>query len=113
MTPRPGNPVRGSATGRPVMALLDLLGQRWVLRIIWELRHGPLTFRALRAGCDDVSPTVLNGRLKSLREVGIVALGDAGYELTPAGKELGRQMLGLTEWAERWAEALNADRSTP
>ncbi|PJK28073.1 winged helix-turn-helix transcriptional regulator [Minwuia thermotolerans] len=95
------------------MALLDLLGQRWMLRILWELRRGPLTFRALRASCDDVSPTVLNGRLKSLREVGIIRLGDDGYEMTAMGEELGRQLRGLSEWAERWAEALNADGSTP
>jgi len=37
--PRPGRPVRGSRTGRPIMALLDLLGRRWVLRILWELRE--------------------------------------------------------------------------
>lgn len=94
------------------MALLDLLGQRWVLRILWELRAGPLTFRALRARCGGVSPTVLNGRLKSLREVGIVRLGDEGYEMTAMGEELGRQLLGLSEWAERWAEALNPNGST-
>ena len=32
--------VRGSQSGRPIMALLDLLGRRWSLRIIWELRDG-------------------------------------------------------------------------
>ena len=35
--------VRGSRTGRPIMALLDLLGRRWSLRIIWELREASLT----------------------------------------------------------------------
>ena len=50
--------VRGSRTGRPIMALLDLLGRRWTLRIAWELRDGPLTSRALRTACDDASPTV-------------------------------------------------------
>ena len=30
--------VRGSASGRPIMVLLDLLGRRWSLRIVWELR---------------------------------------------------------------------------
>ena len=41
--------VRGSRTGRPIMALLDLLGRRWTLRIIWELREDrALTSRALR-----------------------------------------------------------------
>src|SRR5207237_3071394 len=57
--PKPGRPVRGSRTGRPIMALLDLLGRRWALRILWEARHGPLSFRALRERCDGMSPSVL------------------------------------------------------
>ena len=40
--------VRGSRSGRPIMALLDLLGRRWSLRILWELREQALTSRALR-----------------------------------------------------------------
>ena len=60
-------PVRGSSSGRPIMALLDLLGRRWALRLIWELREGPLVFRALQARCG-VSPSVLNTRLAELRE---------------------------------------------
>ena len=32
-TPKPGTRVRGSRTGKPIMALLDLLGRRWALRI--------------------------------------------------------------------------------
>ena len=60
--------VRGSRTGRPIMALLDLLGRRWTLRIIWELRSTRATFRALREACGNPSPTVLNERLRELRE---------------------------------------------
>jgi len=37
-TPKPGTRVRGSRTGRPIMALIDLLGRRWALRVVWELR---------------------------------------------------------------------------
>ena len=59
--------VRGSRSGRPIMALLDLLGRRWTLRIIWELREQPLTSRALRAACDEASPTVLQSRLSNTR----------------------------------------------
>ena len=66
-TPRPGRPVRGSKTGRPIMALMDLLGRRWALRVIWELRDGRLTFRALQEACGGVSPTVLNQRVRELR----------------------------------------------
>ena len=56
------------------MALLDLLGRRWALRILWELRDGPLTFRALQAACGNLSPSVLNDRLRELREAGILEL---------------------------------------
>lgn len=102
--PKAGAPVRGSKTGKPVMALLDLLGRRWALRIVWELRAGPLTSRALRAACDDVSPTVLQDRLDELRDAGLVALEEtAGYALTPLGRELFERFLPLVEWADRWA----------
>ena len=96
--------VRGSRTGRPVMVLLDLLGQRWTLRIIWELRSERLSFRGLRERCDDVSPTVLNTRLKDLREHEIVDLDEEGYGLTRAGRELGAQLGHLDAWARRWVK---------
>ena len=101
--PKPGTPVRGSRTGRPIMALLDLLGRRWVLRIIWELRDGPLTFRGLRERCDAMSPTVLNARLRELREAGIVTPADAeGYALSEAGSQLLEMLVPLQLWSERW-----------
>ena len=107
MTPKPGQPVRGSRSGRPIMALLDLLGRRWSLRILWELREGPLTFRPLRAACDEVSPSVLNARLKELREAGILELQEpGGYALTPAGAELGKHLLRLDAWSKKWARTL-------
>ena len=41
--------MRGSSTGRPIMIVLDVLGRRGALRILWELRgDDPLTFRALQ-----------------------------------------------------------------
>ena len=97
--------VRGSRTGRPVMALLDLLGRRWTLRIVWELREDrALTSRALRTACDEASPTVLNERLKELREAGFVDVGEAGgYALTPLGKELSATVMPLYRFAEKWS----------
>lgn len=85
------------------MRVLDLLGRRWALRVLWELREGPRTFRALREACDDVSPSSLNQRLTELRALGAIELGDAGYGLTPAGLRLGRIVLDLHRWAERAA----------
>lgn len=103
-TPLPGQPVRGSRTGRPVMALLDLLGRRGTLRLLWELRDGKgQTFRALRDNADGISPSVLNDRLKELREAHVVELGDGGYVLTDAGRELVKSLKPLGRWAEEWA----------
>jgi DNA-binding HxlR family transcriptional regulator len=106
--PLPGRRVRGSETGRPIMALLDLLGQRWMLRILWELRDGTaLNFRQLQERCEDISPTVQNDRLAALREAGIVEhSADEGYRLTPHGQRLARNLNALNAWAEGWAKRL-------
>ena len=97
--------IRGSTSGRPIMVLLDLLGRRWTLRIIWELREQPLTSRALRAACDEASPTVLQARLSELRQAGLVELMPAsGYRLTEMGRELHETFLPLHRFAERWSK---------
>ena len=86
------------------MALLDLLGRRWALRVIWELRKDRLTFRALQDACGGISPTVLNQRLKELRESRVVDLGEGdGYGLTALGHELRRALRPLVEWSDRWS----------
>jgi DNA-binding HxlR family transcriptional regulator len=97
--------VRGSKTGRPIMALLDLLGRRWSLRILWQLRDDPLTSRALRDSCDGASPTVLQARLSELRQAGFVELiPSSGYGLTANGRELLETFLPLHRFAERWSK---------
>ena len=109
--PKPGTPVRGSKTGRPIMALLDLLGRRWVLRILWELREERLSFRELRERCDAMSPTVLNQRLRDLREAEIVSLEEGeGYALTSSGRKLLEALLPLHQWAEQWQKRMNAGK---
>jgi DNA-binding HxlR family transcriptional regulator len=95
---------RGSTTGRPIMVLLDLLGRRWVLRLIWELREEPRRFRELQDSIG-ASPTIVNARLAELREARLVELDPAsGYRLTALGRELLELFLPLHRWAERWAK---------
>jgi DNA-binding HxlR family transcriptional regulator len=109
-TPLPGRRVRGSATGRPIMAALDLLGRRWTLRIFWELRGAPLTFRALQTACGGLSPSVLQERLAELAAATLVAAGTrqdgAGYALTPLGRRLMPALSALDAWSRDWAAAL-------
>jgi DNA-binding HxlR family transcriptional regulator len=103
-TPKVGRPVRGSTTGRPVMVALDLLGRRASLRILWELRVGPLTFRALQEAAA-TNPSILNTRLRELREAHLVEHGEGGYRLAPEGETLLVAMAPLYAWAEEWGSA--------
>lgn len=105
-TPKPGVPVRGSTTGKPIMALIDLMGRRWVLRILWELRGNSLTFRALQEACGGISPSILNTRLADLRNAALIDTTNEGYQLTDLGRELGSKFADLTQWSEKWAKTL-------
>lgn len=101
---------RGSSTEQPITALLDLLGRRSALRVLWELRDGhPQTFRTLRASCGGVSPSVLNARLKELRQAGLLTPGaPAGYRLTEQGLALVVKLGPLKGWANRWVQHTEA-----
>jgi DNA-binding HxlR family transcriptional regulator len=101
--PQPGQPAEGAGPRRPIMALLDLLGRRWTLRVLWELHGGPVpSFRELQSRCGGVSSSVLTDRLGELREAGIVERADNGYQLTRRGGELGQTVLQLARWAADW-----------
>jgi DNA-binding HxlR family transcriptional regulator len=89
------------------MAALDLLGRRWSMRILWELRDGPLGARALRAQTGDMSSSVLYERLTELGVAGLVRqCENREYELTQLGHELGQAIEPLDKWAQRWAREL-------
>lgn len=97
--------MRGSETGKPIMAALDLLGRRGALRILWELRGGRvLTFRALQAEAE-LPPGTLNARLAELRAATLVVT-DGGYRLSVRGNELIAALWPLMAWSEAWAQDL-------
>jgi DNA-binding HxlR family transcriptional regulator len=86
------------------MAAFDLLGRRWALRILWELRQGPVGARALRERCDTMSSSVLYERLAELTEAGLVTRdSDGWYDLTDLGASLGDALAPLDTWARAWA----------
>lgn len=105
----PGKPARGTTTGRPIMVLLDLLGRKQALRILWELQDGPLTFRELQSRCGNISPTVLNTRLSELRDASIVEHHEGtGYALTKQGRELSEAFQPLYAWSKKWGKQFDS-----
>jgi DNA-binding HxlR family transcriptional regulator len=90
------------------MVVLDLLGRRSALRILWELRDGqPRTFRLLQAAAQ-TNPSLLNTRLGELREVQLVKHEGDGYLLTPSGQALLTALRPLADWASEWGEEQSA-----
>lgn len=88
------------------MAAMDLLGRRWALRILWELRDGPLGARALLDRCDGLSSSVLYDRLRELVEARLVHKdGDGAYALTDVGARLRDALAPLDAWSQAWARA--------
>jgi DNA-binding HxlR family transcriptional regulator len=93
---------RQQAARDAINEALGLFQRRWLLRVVWELRDGALTFRALQSRCGDLSPTVLNQRLAELRDAALVTTDEGGYRLTPIGVELIAAFAPLTAWSLRW-----------
>jgi DNA-binding HxlR family transcriptional regulator len=96
------------------MAALDLLGRRWTLRLLWELRDGPVGPRAILAHCAGLSSSVLYRRIAELDDAGLVErLADGRYGLTAMGRDLSDAIAPLNRWSERWARAAgSAPRAT-
>jgi DNA-binding HxlR family transcriptional regulator len=90
----------------PTAALFDLLGRRWALRVLWELRDHPAPFQELQTRCDGMSTSVLAQRLSDLREVGLVEKGEDGYRLSERGAGLVARLDIVEEWTSTWGKAL-------
>jgi len=108
----PGEPVRGSKSGAPIMALFDLLGRHWAMGVLWTLNEiGPSTFRRLQEECETISPAALNTRLKELQAAGFVHRVEGGYATTDLGLRLYDQLCPLGDFSKDWAKHLNSHNS--
>ncbi|RLA25727.1 MAG: transcriptional regulator [Gammaproteobacteria bacterium] len=104
MTQRVQN-LRRATTTTSMEHALSLAGRRWAFRVVWELRVGPLNFRALQAACGDLSPSVLQRRLHELRDLGIVEkIPQLGYRLSSYGERLFQVLAQLDKWSPELQE---------
>ncbi|MEV6136933.1 helix-turn-helix domain-containing protein [Nocardia sp. NPDC051990] len=94
---------RNDPAHAPMLATMELIGQRWILRVLWELEPGRLGFLELRRRMGNCSSSMLSTRLQYLQAAGVIAKNaDKTYELTPAGHELTAALQPLWTWSERW-----------
>ncbi len=100
----------------PVSKATEILGEKWTLLIIRELLLGATRFNQIQRGMSKISPTILNKRLNTLREQGLIVQKripeQRGYEyqLTEAGRELYPIVLKTAEWGMRWARGQMTDK---
>jgi DNA-binding HxlR family transcriptional regulator len=91
-------------------AALNVLGQKWVLRIIRALGERTQRFCELQDALGGANSATLSQRLKLLEDEGLLerrAISSVPpwveYSLSAKGNELRAAISGIDRWAERWA----------
>jgi DNA-binding HxlR family transcriptional regulator len=89
----------------PVARALDVVGERWTLLIVRELRLGPRRFTDLAAGIPGIGVSVLTTRLKQLERDGLVSkrtlpapAASVVYELTDEASGLVAVLGAMAHW---------------
>ncbi|MGW5686897.1 winged helix-turn-helix transcriptional regulator [Nonomuraea sp. NPDC003754] len=92
----------------PIAHALDMIGERWALLVVRELRLGPRRYADLQAALPGIGPSVLAQRLRDLEAVGVLRrrtlpppAASRTYELTEWGAELEPVFAALRTWGMR------------
>ena len=93
-------------------AALNVLGQKWVLRIVRVLGARTQRFCELQDALGGANSATLSQRLKMLEDEGLVQRRAISavppwveYSLTPKGSDLRAAIAGIDRWADRWSSA--------
>ena len=102
----------------PALATLDLLNQRWNLRIVQSLLAGKKRFNEL-ARANGINPRTLRERLRSLEEQGVISRTvissippNVEYALTEKGMALNCIFESLSEWGRTWMKPSDSEQAT-
>lgn len=105
----------GLTCGCPVAAFQRMISGKYKLRIVWDLKDGPLRYSEIRTGLlrgsdgsSEIAPRVLSRELKSLTESGLIDRRDYGvvppkveYRLTRKGKSFVPVIAAIRNWGAR------------
>jgi DNA-binding HxlR family transcriptional regulator len=99
----------------PVAAFQKMISGKYKLRILWDLKDGPLRYGEIKngllrgaAGTEEIAPRVLSRELKALALSRLVARKDYGvvppkveYRLTQTGRSFIPVIAEIRKWGER------------
>jgi len=120
------SPGSRSAGGCPVAAFQKMIAGKYKLRIVWDLKDGPLRYGQIRSGLlrgadgtGEIAPRVLSRELKALTQSGLIDRKDYGvvppkveYRLTPKGRSFVPVIAAIRSWGTRHlGRARAVDRS--
>ena len=101
--------------GCPVAAFQKMISGKYKLRIVCDLRDGPLRYSEIRSGLltgvpgsAEIAPRVLSRELKALAQSGLIQRKDYGvvppkveYRLTATGRSFVPVIATIRAWGER------------
>ncbi len=101
-----------------VREILDRIGDKWSLFVIFRLGEGPQRFTALKRAVDGISQRMLTVTLRGLERDGIVSRTmypvippRVDYALTPLGRTLLDAVGALMAWADEHLTEVDAARA--
>jgi DNA-binding HxlR family transcriptional regulator len=109
------NPKKNAPQSCPVAAFQKMISGKYKLRIVWDLKDGPLRYSEIRSGLLrgmvgtlEIAPRVLSRELKALAQTGLIDRKDFGvvppkveYRLTRKGRSFVPVIAQIRAWGER------------
>lgn len=109
---------RSAVGGCRPREVLDIVGDKWSLQVVRNLKDGPRRFTELKRGIEGISQRMLTVTLRSLERDGIltrtvynVMPPKVSYELTPMGVSLREATAPLLEWSIDHLPMIDAARA--
>jgi DNA-binding HxlR family transcriptional regulator len=100
-----------------VRDVLDRVGDKWTLNVVYQLRDGRRRFTDLKRSIDGISQRMLTVTLRNLERDGLVERTvhavvppRVDYELTDLGQTLLKTAWELIDWATDHAEQIDQAR---
>ncbi len=106
--------------GRPEQHVLQFIGGKWQMSILWHLRMGKLRFNAIKEALPGLSEKVLTANLKFFEEKGIIQKQifatmppKTEYSLTSEGLTLMPVIEKILLWGHTHLQEKNVHHITP